>query len=322
MLVKQITYPDNEFGGYIDNDAILDLNDLFGRLGINKYEKRPNEFYIKNGIKVDKIKYLFQKTKFEEFSDYLICTAWEFRCTLKKSQKRDFEIESYLNNMMILWFLRKNYDLPAKETDKNKINKNIILTLSNFTKQHFNINDKELVELITKYYERIVLGNCLQLDAFEYAKNNTDIYSDLNDFELHKNSYIDKFKDNYINNIKDFDLENRIKVLSKISKSYGVTLKAKDISEFVEVLMCLSAYRKYNKRKLNPTDFNDYMPENYNIVFDYLSLSGILDLIFSEQGKKVKDLKSSPYDYIRSIINNARKRRAINSNKKSYKNLK
>lgn len=309
MSIEQITDFDGELDYYIDNDAVLVLNDLFGQIGINKYEKRPDDFYRNNGINVDKIKYLFQKTKYEEFSDYLICIAWEFRCTLKKSRKRDSKIELYLNNMLMLRFLRKYYSSSSINENSNPIKsrKRIFLTISNSTKQNFKTDDEGLVLMSKEYLEKSIPNACLELDANEFAKNHTTVYSDLNEIEFLKNQFIEKNRDDY-KVIEDVELERRIKTLSNLTKSFGKSLKTKDIAEFIEILMFLGAFRK--NKKLNPKQFNDFTSENYTIVFEYLLLSGILDLIFSEKGKKVKDLKSSGYDYIRSIINNIRKRRS------------
>lgn len=108
-------------------------------------------------------------------------------------------------------------------------------------------------------------------------------------------------------NITNENLDFLIKRLNRETKKKGPPVRNKNLGEFVELLLYLGSY--YSANGKNPHNFKNFNSKNYSIVYEYLYTCKILHDIFSYQGKSIDTLKSTPYDYIRSLINNLRKRK-------------
>ena len=266
-------------------DDLYDLNDYFSNIGIPHYYYRPNKFYNDNGINVARLNRLFVKTDYESFTNYLIYLAWEFNCLLNEKTKNDLSIEAELENAKMLRYLRKN------------ITKKHTLILSFKPKERVKSTNVEIIYNIKEYLEK----------HFE-EKVETVVKAD---------DGVKEVKVEYFP-IKENFLDLKIKRLSYQTKTQGAPPKNKKLDEFVELLLYLGSFQKANG--MNPHTFSDYSSKNFHHVFDYLLDTGILNNIFSLQNKSIDSLKSTPYDYIRSLVNNLRRQRLerkVNVKKKS-----
>jgi hypothetical protein len=162
---------------------------------------------------------------------------------------------------------------------RNNISKKHTLSLSFKPKERVKSTNPELIKVIKDYLER-------QFATIVKKEDNEIIYY----------------------NIHDAFLNKKIKQNSTQTKKLGAPSKNRKLDELVEILLYVGSLKKANGE--NPHTFNDYSSANFHLIFDYLIVTGILNKIFSSQGKSVDSLKSTPYDYIRSLINNLRHKRS------------